>query len=202
MNGENNFNNYNFENEGEKEENQPVEIENVNFSDSPEIDNFSEEGGKSWWILSVIFLILIILGAYWLIYENKENADNALIPEEKTENLETKNEVSSSLLKIENQSSGVSVFLSSVSLSTPSWIVIREDSNGKMGNILGALWLPQGSFTNQTVELLRETVPGSKYYALIFSDDGDKKFDQKIDLPFKDDDGEMIVSEFKTLSEN
>ncbi|MFA4941401.1 MAG: hypothetical protein WC582_02280 [Patescibacteria group bacterium] len=202
MNGENNFNNYNFEEKEEKAENRSNEAENFDFPNSPEIDGFSEKNGKGWWVLSIIFLILIILGAYWLIYENKEEIGNNLNQEEKTEDQEINKEIFSSLLKVENQSSGASVSVFSVSLSAPSWIVIREDSDGKMGNILGALWLPQGFHENETVELLRETEPGSRYYALIFSDDGDKKFVRETDLPLKDDNGEMIVSEFKTLSEN
>ncbi|MDD4761702.1 MAG: hypothetical protein PHZ25_01615 [Candidatus Pacebacteria bacterium] len=202
MDNENNFYNYNQNNEGEKEENLSVKIENMNFSDSSKTSIFSKNNRKIWWILSVISLIVIIFSAYWFIYEKKGNIDDSLVLEEKTEDQEIKNKISPYLLKVENQLSGSSVSISSVSLSAPSWIVIREDLDGKMGNILGALWLSLGSYENQTVELLRETVSGKKYYALVFFDDGDKKFDQKNDLPFKNDNGEMIISEFKTLSEN
>lgn len=202
MDGENNSNNYNYQNEENSEKN--VLEEEKNFPDSSEIEGDFEESGKGWWIFSLIFLILLLLGAYWLFYENNGEEKEAFTKEEQSENLgtdrEIKETVSSSSLLVKDQSSGGVVFVSSVSLKEPSWIVIREDLNGKMGNILGALWLQKGEHQDESVELLRDTSPLKKYYALIFSDDGDKAFDQNLDLPLKDDNGKMIVSEFKTLS--
>ncbi len=90
---------------------------------------------------------------------------------------------------------GKSVFVKNVSLKNDSWIVVREDLNGSMGNVLGASWLPKGTTGATTVELLRGTEAGRKYYVVLWSDNGDQIFGMDTDKPLTNN-GQMISSTF------
>lgn len=100
-------------------------------------------------------------------------------------------------LSVKDQSAGNVVHVSQVTLKENSWIAIREDSNGGMGNILGAAWYPEGRHT-ASVSLLRATEPDKIYYAVIYTDDGDKKFDFNKDKLVVKEDGKVLVTKFRT----
>ncbi len=46
------------------------------------------------------------------------------------------------------------------------------------------------------ITLTEKTVDGGIYYAMLHSDDGDKKFDATKDLPLKDSKGNIIMKIF------
>ena len=75
---------------------------------------------------------------------------------------------------------GNTVSLAKASLSQDSWIVIREDAGGEFGKAIGAGWFPKGLNEKISVELLRSTEVGKKYYAVLYTDAGDHKFSSKI----------------------
>ena len=97
---------------------------------------------------------------------------------------------------VDEQKAGNTVAVTMLTLSNPGWVVIHEDRNGKPGNVLGATWYQAGIHLAK-VELLRSTVVGGTYYAMIHSDDGDKQFDLKKDLPLMDASGNPIMAMFK-----
>jgi hypothetical protein len=65
-----------------------------------------------------------------------------------------------------------------------------------MGNILGAKKVGAGAHENVVVELLRPTVVGSKYYVVLFRDNGDGAFNHKTDTLIESD-GSVVVSTFR-----
>ena len=78
------------------------------------------------------------------------------------------------------------------------WVAVREDRDGVFGNILGAQYLPAGTYTNVTVDLLRGTEPGKIYYAVLYKDDGDKVFDYEKDSIVQSENS-TIFATFHTL---
>jgi len=100
-------------------------------------------------------------------------------------------------LNVSNQVAGNKVDISSVTLSVDGWVAIHEDNDGKPSKILGARLFRAG--TNKgSVELLRNTLPGKIYYAMLHGENGDGKFDLTSDSPLKGPDSSPIMKQFKT----
>lgn len=100
------------------------------------------------------------------------------------------------LLMVADQSAGNRVTVAKISLADAGWVVIHEGRAGKPGNILGALRVDPGAHSGLVVELLRETVGGQAYYAMLHSDNGDKKFDHAVDLPMSGESGSALMQKF------
>jgi hypothetical protein len=101
-----------------------------------------------------------------------------------------------SLTIMSPQPAGMSVQVAKAIVSSPTWVVVYEDSNGKPGNALGAaLFFPE----HQTgaVELLRATSPGKNYLVVRQMDNGDRKFSLKDDQ-FLSEGGEVQWVTFQT----
>ena len=127
--------------------------------------------------------------------DNKENDDET----EKTSFDATPNNSSNGeyLFSVVDQSAGGVVYVSSFTFPKESWIAVREDNDGVMGNILGAHRYPIGEHTG-AVELLRNTQAGQTYYVVIYIDDGDKDFDHKKDTLLIDNEGNATAAIFRT----
>lgn len=97
-------------------------------------------------------------------------------------------------ISAENQPAGKSV---SVAVKTDKevWVAVHEDMAGKPGKILGAQLFAAGTHSGK-VDLLRGTVAGMKYYAMLHSDDGDRKFDHTKDRPLVNAAGAAITDDF------
>lgn len=90
-------------------------------------------------------------------------------------------------ISVDGQSAGMIVTVGSVTFSKPGWIAVR-DSNSRT---LGAAWFPEGTHKDVTVSLLRATTPGMRYQAMLYIDDGDKKFDLHKDTLVTNSDGSV-----------
>ena len=75
------------------------------------------------------------------------------------------------MLTVSDQKAGSTVKVDSMTLTRASWVAIRDSKDW----VLGAAWFPAGATTG-TVSLLRNTVAGAHYTAVIYVDNGDKKF--------------------------
>lgn len=89
----------------------------------------------------------------------------------------------SSALPIDDQPAGEMVVVSSVTFGSAGWVAVHDGVTGTPGNTIGATWLPKGTHTNVNVELVRPMIAGNQYFLILHSDDGDKKYNSKIDLP-------------------
>lgn len=97
---------------------------------------------------------------------------------------------------VNDQAAGAAVSIAMVTLASDGWVAIHEDRGGKPGAILGAQRFNAGTKQSGTVELLRPTVAGGVFYAMLHADDGDKMFDVKKDMPLTDPQGSAIMMRF------
>ncbi len=98
---------------------------------------------------------------------------------------------------VHDQKPGTTVVVSAINIDKSSWAVIREDDGtGHPGKILGAQLFDPGTNAG-TVDLLRGTQDGNTYYAMIYTDNGDRAFDPKTDLPLIGPDGQPVTATFK-----
>ncbi|MDB5224653.1 MAG: hypothetical protein JWO43_275 [Candidatus Adlerbacteria bacterium] len=65
-------------------------------------------------------------------------------------------------LVVGNQPAGNSVKVSGLTVSTPTWVVVYDENNGKPGNVIGAAMVFSGQ-SSVSVSLLRKTVSGHTY---------------------------------------
>lgn len=79
-----------------------------------------------------------------------------------------------------DQIAGDSAIVSILNISEPVWIAVRDNVDGKLGNILGA----HKAFTagDAEVNLLRPTVAGASYRVVMYKDIGDASFNYKEDV--------------------
>lgn len=104
-------------------------------------------------------------------------------------------------ISVANQRAGNVIVVASVALPEAGWVVIREDRSGEPGNVLGAGWLAGGMHADVSVELLRATVGGENYYAMLYKDvGGDKQFDHTVDTPVLAEGGKPAMAAFETLA--
>lgn len=99
----------------------------------------------------------------------------------------------------ENQAAGPEISVKEIFLADGGWVVAREETEGRTGKILGARRLDAGRYENIEIELLRQTLLGQKYYVVLHGDDGDKEFDFNMDFPIRNDAGEIIMKDFRTV---
>ncbi len=146
-------------------------------------------------IAFVALVIGFIVGIWWKDYSvNTETALSTSTPRNIVSNSVVDKSISVSVI---DQKAGLTVQISSVSVKDPSWVVVTEDIGGKPGRILGAQKVT-ATETNTTVDLLRGTVVGGTYHAIIYSDDGDNRFDFQVDAPLQGPEGIAIESVFRT----
>jgi len=105
-------------------------------------------------------------------------------------------------VSVKDQNSGVTVALEQVQLEKLGWVVIHDEDNGAPGRILGAQLFDAGSWTDGTVDLLRGTLSGKMYYAMLHSDNGDHAFDPKSDTPILGEDGKSVMAKFSTMPDS
>lgn len=97
-------------------------------------------------------------------------------------------------VNVVDQSAGKSAVIQSISLSKLAWVAIRD----KNGWILGAERLEAGDHANVTVTLLRATMAGTSYEAVLYVDDGDRAFDLHKDSLVMKSDGSAVSAAFLT----
>ncbi len=170
---------------------------------------------EKYWIHGVIAIVGLVVGfvggAYWKAWDNKQEYELPEVEDIATStlngisgtNTSNTNVQSSSeavgaktySIYVPNQKAGNRVIVESISVKDPSWVVITEDDNGSPAWILGAQKFFPGTVTG-SVGVLRDTVPGRRYHAIIYNDNGDNKFDFKVDGPITDNDSKSIESIF------
>lgn len=100
------------------------------------------------------------------------------------------------VVHVKDQQAGKEVFLSRVELVQDGWIAVRETTDGRAGNILGAKRLDAGVY-QPTVPLLRPTEENNTYVVVLYADDGDKEFDYTKDSLLTDRSGNTISMMFE-----
>jgi hypothetical protein len=154
-----------------------------------------EKSGGSWWLYIGILALGLILGYTF----GSDKGAKQPVSSGKTEPvMAVASSTPSTNVIVSDQNAGLLVLLDKVSLEGSGWVAIHEDNNGVLGNILGAQLFDAGIATNGTVSLLRTTEPGKTYYAVVYTDDGDRMFDRTKDVRLSKD-GKEVLTTFKTI---
>lgn len=103
-------------------------------------------------------------------------------------------------IAVSDQVAGITVRIDEVTLVESGWVAVHEGSDGVLGSILGAQRFDADTHRGKIIELLRGTLPGRTYYVALRSDDGDRAFDPKKDLPLFDKSGRQAVIPFTTTA--
>jgi len=141
-------------------------------------------------IATVSFIVGFCLA--WLIAVNKDFSKIA----EDQEGVSDETSLVRNLISVKEQTEGVRVILDEVSVENLAWAVIHEEDTDKPGRILGAQLFDAGATKPGTVDLLRGTLAGRAYYAMLHSDNGDRAFNPKNDLPIADEQGNPVMMKF------
>jgi hypothetical protein len=154
--------------------------------------NPNESGIKTWqWVVTVIVIIvLIVIGV--MVFGGK--GTQAPITEETpaaTDNSAT----SLNRITMTDQYPGNVVYLSSVQVADPSWVVIQDDNSGVPGKIIGSARFDKGINPGK-ITLTQPMIDGKTYYAVIYTDSGKTKFDATASVPLKDANGNVIMKVF------
>lgn len=154
-------------------------------------------GVKTWqWVVTIIVIIVLVILGYSLF----KGGDTTQTPiTDNTE--ETANTTAKDINRvvISDQFPGNIVYVSSAQFTKPGFVVIHKDNAGQPGAIIGYQYFDKGINPGK-ITLTSSTVEGGIYYAMLHSDDGDKKFDANKDLPLKDASGNIIMKLFRASS--
>ena len=160
-------------------------------------------------LIAFIVGLLVGVGATWLWYEKGSGAamkaaETPLTGEMSDVSPES-SQVAASVagvsvsgegsISVLPQPAGMTVAIAQVVMPQSGWVVIHEDNAGAPGRVLGAQRFDMGTFTG-AVDLLRGTVAGGIYYAMLHADDGDRQYDTKKDPAMLSLDGTIIMTTF------
>jgi len=137
-------------------------------------------------IFSVVVVVIVVSGVYSLLRLKKgENG----VAESRQEISVLGTESAAEMLKEENAvvvtdtvEGNSSIIVNTVRLQKPGYVVIYEQSENNLGEIVGRSDLLSGGEKKlEIIDLDKVTKDGEKYIAVLHLDDGDEKFDNKLD---------------------
>ncbi len=145
-----------------------------------------------WAVTAVVIIVLIVIGI--MVFGNK-GAEAPVVTPEETAITDTTN-TSANRIVMSDQYPGNVAYISSVQLANAGFVVIQKNTAGKPGEVIGSAYVAAG-INPAKVTLSQPMIDGSMYYASIYRDNGDKKFDIATDEPVKDASGNIIMKTFK-----
>ncbi len=98
-------------------------------------------------------------------------------------------------LTLTGQKAGNAVWVSEALVATSTWLAVREHNGDLLGRILGARRVDGGDTKGITIELLRPTTAYLMYAVVLYEDDGDNTFDNKVDR-LVEKDGQPVAYPF------
>jgi len=157
-----------------------------------------QSGVKTWqWVVTVIVIIVLVLLGYYMLKGNGTSTPTTGVDTTTDSTLVAGKDTNR--VVVTDQFPGNIVYLSSVQLAQPGFVVIHKDNKGTPGDIIGYQYFDKGINPGK-ITLTTPTAEGQTYYAMLHSDDGDKKFDAKLDLPLKDAAGNIIMKVFRSTT--
>lgn len=140
--------------------------------------------------LAAAFLVGIVVGAggYWTVARRSLPSVDTLsqVPLADAADESEGGASTSAMLLMGDQTPGKKVVVGQTNFSKPMWVAIHDYEGGKIGNTLGAALFDKGKRSG-SIELLRATVNGKTYAAVVHTDDGNyKQYDYKKDTPLTD----------------
>lgn len=107
------------------------------------------------------------------------------------------NEIEHSVTATINGPNDITILIKKVFLSKPSFIVIQDlDRETRELNSIWAVsdLLPAGKHENISIPLNHE--PSQVLFAVLYEDDGDGIFNDKLDMPILNGDGNNVMTQF------
>jgi hypothetical protein len=157
-------------------------------------------GIKPWqWIVTIIVIIIIVILGYWLFSKNGSST-----PSQSTTNTATTPTTPASTeansVVVTDQYPGNVVYVSSVRLASPGFVVIQKNNGGTPGAVIGTQYFAAGINPGK-ITLTSPTVDGGLYYASLYSDTvGNQQFDITKDMLVQDSHGTAIIETFHALA--
>lgn len=154
----------------------------------------SSSGLRTWqWVVTaIVVIVLIVIGI--MVFGGKKSSTTET-PSTTGTSTTAMNQPGVNSIVMSDQYPGNVVYISSVTASDGAWVEIHKDDKGQPGAIIGSAWAPAG--TNPVkITTSQPIVDGGTYYAMLHSDNGDKKFDPTTDLPLKDSNGNIVMRIF------
>ena len=99
------------------------------------------------------------------------------------------------MIIVTDQMAGDSVMVEEAQSDASVWLAVRENNGELLGRILGARRMDAGEVSGLKIELLRPTTANLMYAIVMYRDDGDGLFDNKID-PLVEEEGLPIMAQF------
>lgn len=96
---------------------------------------------------------------------------------------------------VPDQAPAGSVAVGFAVLAEPGFVVIRDDEEGP-GRVLGASRLLSTGETRDFAVSLDEPTSAGHYFAALYRDDGDERFEADEDAPVRDADGSAMMMRF------
>ncbi|MFA6554051.1 MAG: hypothetical protein WCS89_00935 [Candidatus Paceibacterota bacterium] len=157
-----------------------------------------QSGIKTWqWVVTVIVIVLLIIIGI-KVFSGKGGAEAPVTTDETP--ITTDDQIGAiNRIIMSDQFPGNIVYISTVQVSSPSWVVIQADNAGTPGKVIGSARFAAGINPGK-ITLTQSMVDGNTYYAVIYTDSGAKAFDATKDLPLKDAKGNVIMRVFKATS--
>jgi hypothetical protein len=151
------------------------------------------QGIKAWqWVVTaIVIIVLIVVGI--MVFGGKKSETPSASDMGSTTTTTTTGALNRIVMS--DQYPGNVVYLSSVQLQNGGWVVIQKDNAGQPGAIIGSAWFDAGINPGK-VTVTSPIVDGGTYYAVLYSDNGDQKFDPTVDMPLKDASGNIIMNIF------
>jgi len=160
----------------------------------------NESGVKPWqWVVTVIVVIVLIVLGYYIFFANKGAAPSPYAGTTPTDTSAASTNNGNGIV-VSDQFPGNIVYVSSVQLASPGFVVIATNNSGTPGSAIGSQYFKAGINPGQ-VNLTTAMLDGSSYYAVLYSDtNGNGVFDPTTDLPVKDASGNIIMKIFHATS--
>jgi len=155
-------------------------------------------GIKPWqWVVTIIVIIIIVILGYWLFSSNSSKTPQPVTNTATTPTTPASTEANS--VVVTDQYPGNVVYISSVRLAKPGFVVIQKNNGGTPGAVIGTQYFAAGINPGR-ITLTSSTVDGGLYYASLYSDTvGNQQFDITKDTLVQDSHGTAIIETFHAL---
>ena len=156
-------------------------------------------GIKTWqWVVTaIVIIVLIIIGI--MVFGNKGSQAPAAATTTGLTGTSTDQTGALNRIVMSDQYPGNVVYLSSVQLANPGWVVIKDDNNGQPGNVIGSVYSAAG-INPVKVTLTAPMVDGGTYYAILYTGTNATAFDSTVEQPLTDSTGAAIMHVFHASS--
>ena len=157
-------------------------------------------GIKPWqWIVTIIVIIIIVILGIWLFSKNGSSTSSQTTTNT-TNTPTTPSSTEANSVVVTDQYPGNVVWVSSVRLASPGFVVIQKNNGGTPGAVIGTQYFAAGINPGK-ITLTSPTVDGGLYYASLYSDTvGNQQFDITKDMLVQDSHGTAIIETFHALA--